>query len=124
MYPLTPAVPALTEATMKAPLDVAVPLLAERETKPPVWSVLLPDENTTSPPVFPVAAPPVIAMSPLRPNTLAFPVLNRIAPDDPLDAAPELKARLPEAPFEPASTDFTTTLPLEVAVPDPVLNDM
>ena len=48
---------------------------------------------------------------------------TRSTPDDPLDAAPELKARLPEAPFEPASTDFTTTLPLEVAVPDPVLKD-
>ena len=52
---------------------------------------------------------------------MASPVLTMMDPDDPLVAAPELKLRVPLAPFEPESNVRITNDPLLDIVPLPGL---
>jgi hypothetical protein len=53
---------------------------------------------------------------------MASPVLTMMDPDDPLVTAPELKLRVPLAPFEPASNVRITNDPLLDIMPLPEYN--
>lgn len=66
--PLTPAVPALAEPMLIAPLVEEMPVPDRIETNPPVAAELLPPATTTSPPSLLELAPTDKMMDPAVPD--------------------------------------------------------
>jgi hypothetical protein len=95
-----------------------------RDMKPPVpvLPVTIPASIDTPPPDL-VAVPAWRLRVPLFPP-LALPVDIAKVPDEPLLVVPVLKVIEPLIPLVPESGVFTTTDPLDLAVPAPVVMEI
>ena len=89
----------------KAPPDTEVLRPATTVAIPPAPLVPLPTLTVTAPPRPAVATPDATNTPPLFPDT----------------ADPELNTRHPLTPESPLFADITHTLPLDVAVPSPLV---
>jgi hypothetical protein len=118
--PLVPSSPAFADLIVTAPLVTArlCPLLNARA--PPVEAVLSPDATVRRPPAPLVPAPTVtLSAPPLPPDAIPDPM--DMLPDPPELAVPELKTSTPLEPVAPPFADRITTLPLDVAMPCPLI---
>jgi hypothetical protein len=123
MYPEVPLVPAFIVLMVMLPLEVEDPYPADRDITPPVSeSSVRPDDMVTSPPVYLSPVPMLRWMSPPFPF-VEDPVATTILPDVPELVVPEVKLKWPLTPLVPALSVRTTTEPLDVAVPSPVVRD-
>ena len=120
--PLTPVVPAFMVFTITAPLVSVVPSPVAIDTAPPLKGKLCPAVTTTSPPGSVFDLPIDTRISPPSP-CVALPVAIWMYPEPPFDAVPDVKLKCPLTPLVPASSVCTTTLPLDVAVPSPVVSE-
>ena len=116
--PLDPAVPPLADRILSAPLLDDVPSPVETPMNPPVCTVLRPDTIRAVPPAPLVPLPTVMNTAPERP-LVAAPVPIRIWPELPLLDDPELKTNKPDAPDSPAFVLRIVTAPLEPEIPWP-----
>jgi hypothetical protein len=118
--PLPPAVPALADLIVMAPLDVAVPSPELKLTAPPVCTVLRPEYTCTEPPAPLVPLPTDTETRPPRPAVAAA-VPSISAPLLPVLELPELNTSAPLAPVVPEFALRIVTTPLDVDVPSPLL---
>jgi hypothetical protein len=119
--PLTPFVPALEVRITMSPLLVAAPFPVDNDTAPPVSAVESPPLQAIVPPVPAAPVPLLTITSPLLPE--AVPLANFIIPDDPELVVPDEKLNDPLTPFTPAFMDLKKMLPLDDAVPAPLVSE-
>jgi hypothetical protein len=114
--PLTPVSPALADATVIAPLDVAIPSPLVTPMEPPVWTVLCPEVTVTIPPDPLIPLPTVMLMAPPLPP-VASPDPIETEPVVPELDEPELKTSTPLTPVSPAFAERMVIAPDDDAMP-------